>query len=1153
MAVELNAPGRFAAAGRDGAVVLRWDPVSGADGYRLFFYLAEEPDKLYKSRYSKGCEKGILGFINGKHYLAEVCAFVRENGREVLGARSRRVEFTPGSTRLKAQNVICIEPGESAQIYWEAGNRRPGAVFASDNTDVAVVNAAGEVAGKSRGHARITITTDDMQKFVTRVEVGRRLSSPENRAVLMFAGDIMCTASMQKSAAERGYDFCDCFRHIRGIISGADLAAAVLEDSCCDQAPFESEQRRNEDGSPNSNAPSSFIMAAAEAGFHGLITAANRSCSGEMFNRTVAAINHGGMRNIGTLGDSPAIFDVRGFRIAVIACTMITNSGSSTSESGIYSREYFAQQVEQAREYGAEFIAAYMHWGVANSQAVRTAQANEAHFMAEAGADIIFGSHPHMVQRFTTIKTYSGRVVPCAYSLGNLISDMDEMEGNRDGVILRAEIFRGAEGVEVKCSCIPVMTEVTERGAEVIPVFPAHSLAVRDSLERTRAAVGKGLPCIPRKPRVLLCGSEQLDRIFATGQGFRCSRGAMRLSQISLGCRSGVRNISEDAGDKLRLDLSKDISGAVLAVRPDYVAVDLLSAAETACFILPGEPGQEPLFFTDTRAFRQSEFYREHQDRLTRINPPFGDRVWKPLLRRYCQRLTAAVPSERIILFRNRFTNHSAKDSELRVCHPKKGMTQFLHDMEEFFISQVRPLIVDISGNYFTAGDGADDHEPLYYNDAYRAAVELTSGGGRTCISAPDENIWFSRVMKYYENMTERSYFGWLLDMELASDQLIAYTNAEFAAANRDRLLRLRRTGSCELSCVEDFFAGESGAEELVRAAAIIQELLAGRTGRTYDFYEPAFRGKYGIVRKLARLLSIESGIAVNEENAELVFLLRGKVQMRRYASSLRKMTVDIWGSSVSRESVNCSRAHIGTYICKQPAILAFDKPVDVSLPEGTGAFNGSRWRRRILQDALVRSGDADLAGSDSDWAVVDLSDLICRMTEYHGALFETDDFIRRTDFYKGIQDECRECWLFERRDMKSCAESIMRFGEMLKKKYGAHIILIKSEPKDSYIDLDHRLRKLETDKMFMIKKRFISLCEERFACVTGCYVIDISRKFYASDSFPLGGVDIIHYEDEFYRQAGAYISEIITDGSRRVFSSVDESYILLRDMRAQR
>lgn len=93
----------------------------------------------------------------------------------------------------------------------------------------------------------------------------------------------------------------------------------------------------------------------------------------------------------------------------------------------------------------------------------------------------------------------------------------------------------------------------------------------------------------------------------------------------------------------------------------------------------------------------------------------------------------------------------------------------------------------------------------------------------------------------------------------------------------------------------------------------------------------------------------------------------------------------------------------------------------------------------------------------------------------------------------------------------------------------------------------------METDSMFMIKKRFISLCEERFATVTICFVIDISRKFYASDSFPLGGADIVHYEDEFYRQAGAYISEIITGGGRHVFTSVDEDYILLRDMRAQR
>ena len=88
---------------------------------------------------------------------------------------------------------------------------------------------------------------------------------------------------------------------------------------------------------------------------------------------------------------------------------------------------------------------------------------------------------------------------------------------------------------------------------------------------------------------------------------------------------------------------------------------------------------------------------------------------------------------------------------------------------------------------------------------------------------------------------------------------------------------------------------------------------------------------------------------------------------------------------------------------------------------------------------------------------------------------------------------------------------------------------------------------------MYEIKKKFISLCEERFASVTGCYVIDISKHFYASDSFPLGGAHIVHYEDEFYRQAGEYINEIISGSSRHVFSTVDDNYLLLRNLRLNR
>ena len=1152
MALELKAPQGFAAAGRNGSVVMRWEPVSGASGYRLYFYAADEPGKLIKARYSRACEKGIFGFTNGKIYLVEVRAFAMVNGREVPGELSGRVPFVPVAEELSAQNVICLKSGESAQLKWERGSEEPFAVFSSDDADVASVDPAGKVTAKSAGTAEITIRAGKRQQFTTRVEVERDVFRGENRAVLMFAGDMVCSPAMQKSAAEHGMDFFDAFRRVREFFEQADFSAAVLEISCCDGEPFAFEQRSNADGSANVNAPSTFIPAAASAGIDAVITAANRNCTQQMFTETVEEIKRCGMRNTGTCGDSPAIFDVRGFRMAVIACNMIANSDGEQAD-GAYSREYFLQQMNAARGMGAEFVVAYMHWGVVESSAVRKSQGEEAHFIADSGADLIVGSHSHTVQRFANIRAEDGRLVPCAYSLGDLISTADTSDGC-NGIILRVELRRADGRVCAHCSCIPVMTERREWGAEVVPVFPPHSQGSRLSLESTQTAVGKSLRFHGMRRRVLLCGSEQLDGIFTAGGEFRCSRTAMRLSPISLGCSKAVRNIGADAGDKLRLDLGKDIAAVIMGSQAEYIAVDFMSAAYSACWILQGEPGEEPQFFTDTKAFRQSGFFRANRDRLAMVKPPFGESVWKPAIRQFSKRLMSAAPSGRVILFRNKFSNHSAKGSELRICHPKKSVNAFLADMEEYFIRLVKPLVVDISGHYFTTGEECDDHEQAYYLDAYSVAVELTSGSGRTYISQPDEKLWFDRVMKYYANMTERSYFSWLLDMKCAADQLIAYTNAGFAAANAERILKLRHAGSSELSSVRDFFAGDSGAGDIIRAADIIHAVLAGHLDRSYEFFEPAFRGRYGIIRKMVRLLSIETGAAVNEENAELVFLLRGKPQLKRYISSLRKTTVDIWGSSVSRESANaCRDAHIGTYIFKQPQILAFDKPVDAELPEGAEAFNGSRWRRRNLQDAFLRSGDAVIKGSDSGWIIVDFCDLIGRMTEFRGELFETDDFIRRTDFYKSIQKDCRECWLFERRDMKYCSDRITRFGEMLKAKYGNHIILIKTEPKDRYIDLDHRLKKMETDSMFIIKKRFISLCEERFATVTSCFVIDISRKFYASDSFPLGGADIVHYEDEFYRQAGAYISEIITGGGRHVFTSVDEDYILLRDMRAQR
>ena len=61
------------------------------------------------------------------------------------------------------------------------------------------------------------------------------------------------------------------------------------------------------------------------------------------------------------------------------------------------------------------------HWGVEYELRHSDSQENMANFLAENGADIIIGSHPHVPQDAGTV---TSRNIPVAYSLGNAVSNM---------------------------------------------------------------------------------------------------------------------------------------------------------------------------------------------------------------------------------------------------------------------------------------------------------------------------------------------------------------------------------------------------------------------------------------------------------------------------------------------------------------------------------------------------------------------------------------------------------------------------------------------------------------------------------------------------------------------------------------------------------
>ncbi len=117
--------------------------------------------------------------------------------------------------------------------------------------------------------------------------------------------------------------------------------------------------------------------------------------------------------------------EVNGVKFAFLSYTYGTNGITIPEDSKyrvIYLNEtdIIKKQVKLARKK-ADVVIVSCHWGTEDSHVVTPEQRNLAKKLTEWGADLIIGTHPHVVQTAEWIKT-GKRKAFCAYSLGNFIS-----------------------------------------------------------------------------------------------------------------------------------------------------------------------------------------------------------------------------------------------------------------------------------------------------------------------------------------------------------------------------------------------------------------------------------------------------------------------------------------------------------------------------------------------------------------------------------------------------------------------------------------------------------------------------------------------------------------------------------------------------------
>ncbi len=138
----------------------------------------------------------------------------------------------------------------------------------------------------------------------------------------------------------------------------------------------------------------------------------------------------GGGRNINE-ASAPIYFVVDGVKVGIVAATQIERldnpdtKGATDTEPGVF------RCLNPGRMLGVigemkekcDFVVAFVHWGTESTTEVDWLQTDQAPRIAGAGADLIIGAHPHVLQ---PIGTSGG--VPVFYSLGNFWFNSKELD-----------------------------------------------------------------------------------------------------------------------------------------------------------------------------------------------------------------------------------------------------------------------------------------------------------------------------------------------------------------------------------------------------------------------------------------------------------------------------------------------------------------------------------------------------------------------------------------------------------------------------------------------------------------------------------------------------------------------------------------------------
>ena len=245
---------------------------------------------------------------------------------------------------------------------------------------------------------------------------------------ILFVGDMMFDRYIRQVSEKHGYPF--LFQKIESMLKGNDLVLGNLEGPITDKLSISIDSKMGEKDNYIFTFDSKSAQALANENIK-LVNIGNNHITNFGSTGIESTRNYLIRSGVDFFGDPEksnkrmAFKNIKGLKIAFVNYNQFVSNGEQKT----------LDDISKAKALGADEIIIYTHWGTEFVDTPDQKIRNLAHEFIDYGADLIIGSHPHVIQ---SKEEYKGKVI--YYSLGNFIFDQYFDSRTQEGLAVKVQI-----------------------------------------------------------------------------------------------------------------------------------------------------------------------------------------------------------------------------------------------------------------------------------------------------------------------------------------------------------------------------------------------------------------------------------------------------------------------------------------------------------------------------------------------------------------------------------------------------------------------------------------------------------------------------------------------------------------------------------------